>query len=174
MFEARGHDVLGHAVQPVCELAGTGSPPSPEELVAAPTEQPCLGTQRVVERHLVPFFEVLAPELDEPAAALEAFLTVRVLDDSIERHVLRTTHHDLAHREFSFHWMVLRCPLRRRRRRKLSGEFRPAPTSQLCDAARRKSRCEDANMTEQALTRARSGDETAFRELTDRYRRELQ
>src|SRR5437868_10897771 len=29
-------------------------------------------------------------------------------------------------------------------------------------------------MTEQALARARSGDETAFRELTDRYRRELQ
>src|SRR5947207_5807342 len=29
-------------------------------------------------------------------------------------------------------------------------------------------------MPEQTLTRARSGDETAFRELTDRYRRELQ
>ncbi len=29
-------------------------------------------------------------------------------------------------------------------------------------------------MTEQTLTRARSGDETVFRELTDRYRRELQ
>src|SRR5437588_10968378 len=29
-------------------------------------------------------------------------------------------------------------------------------------------------MTEQTLTRARSGDETAFRELADRYRRELQ
>ena len=29
-------------------------------------------------------------------------------------------------------------------------------------------------MTEQALARARSGDEDAFRELTDRYRSELQ
>src|SRR5438552_19124226 len=29
-------------------------------------------------------------------------------------------------------------------------------------------------MTEQTLARARSGDETAFRELTERYRRELQ
>src|SRR5438874_3996139 len=29
-------------------------------------------------------------------------------------------------------------------------------------------------MTEQTLARARSGDETAFRELTDRYRSELQ
>ena len=29
-------------------------------------------------------------------------------------------------------------------------------------------------MTEQALARARTGDEDAFRELTDPYRRELQ
>src|ERR671935_2746113 len=33
---------------------------------------------------------------------------------------------------------------------------------------------EDASMTEQALARARAGDEEAFRELTDPYRRELQ
>jgi RNA polymerase sigma-70 factor (ECF subfamily) len=35
-------------------------------------------------------------------------------------------------------------------------------------------RCEDATMTEATLARARSGDEDAFRELTDPYRRELQ
>jgi RNA polymerase sigma-70 factor (ECF subfamily) len=35
-------------------------------------------------------------------------------------------------------------------------------------------RCEDANVTEQTLTRAQAGDENAFRELTDPYRRELQ
>jgi DNA-directed RNA polymerase specialized sigma24 family protein len=29
-------------------------------------------------------------------------------------------------------------------------------------------------VTEQTLSRARAGDEDAFRELTDRYRRELQ
>src|SRR5690349_24888060 len=34
--------------------------------------------------------------------------------------------------------------------------------------------CEDANVTDQALARARAGDEDAFRELTDPYRRELQ
>jgi RNA polymerase sigma-70 factor (ECF subfamily) len=34
--------------------------------------------------------------------------------------------------------------------------------------------CEDANVTDQALARARAGDEHAFRELTDPYRRELQ
>jgi RNA polymerase sigma-70 factor (TIGR02960 family) len=34
--------------------------------------------------------------------------------------------------------------------------------------------CEDANVTDQVLVRARSGDEDAFRELTDPYRRELQ
>ena len=33
---------------------------------------------------------------------------------------------------------------------------------------------EDASVTEQALARARAGDEDAFRELTDPYRRELQ
>jgi RNA polymerase sigma-70 factor (TIGR02960 family) len=42
------------------------------------------------------------------------------------------------------------------------------------DARERKSWCEDANVTEQALARARAGDEDAFRELTDPYRRELQ
>jgi RNA polymerase sigma-70 factor (ECF subfamily) len=34
--------------------------------------------------------------------------------------------------------------------------------------------CQDAAMTEQTLARARAGDEEAFRELTDPYRRELQ
>ena len=33
---------------------------------------------------------------------------------------------------------------------------------------------EDANVTDQTLLRARGGDEDAFRELTDPYRRELQ
>src|SRR5205823_5124905 len=42
------------------------------------------------------------------------------------------------------------------------------------DGGERKSRCEDANVTEQTLDRARAGDEDAFRELTDPYRRELQ
>ncbi len=42
------------------------------------------------------------------------------------------------------------------------------------DAGERKSRCEDVSVTKQTLARARAGDEDAFRELTDRYRRELQ
>jgi RNA polymerase sigma-70 factor, ECF subfamily len=40
--------------------------------------------------------------------------------------------------------------------------------------AKRKSRREDAGVTGQTLARARAGDEDAFRELTDPYRRELQ
>jgi Sigma-70 region 2 len=36
------------------------------------------------------------------------------------------------------------------------------------------SRCEDASVTNQVLARARAGDENAFRELADPYRRELQ
>src|SRR5919201_5714785 len=37
-----------------------------------------------------------------------------------------------------------------------------------------RSRWEDASVTDQTLVRARGGDEHAFRELTDPYRRELQ
>jgi RNA polymerase sigma-70 factor (TIGR02960 family) len=43
-----------------------------------------------------------------------------------------------------------------------------------CDAGERKSWCEDANVTEQTLSRARAGDEDSFRELTAPYQRELQ
>jgi RNA polymerase sigma-70 factor (ECF subfamily) len=43
-----------------------------------------------------------------------------------------------------------------------------------CDAGERKRWCEDANVTEQTLARARAGDEDAFRELTDPHQRELQ
>jgi RNA polymerase sigma-70 factor (TIGR02960 family) len=43
-----------------------------------------------------------------------------------------------------------------------------------CDARARTSRWKDANVTEQTLARARAGDEDAFRELTDPFRRELQ
>ena len=42
------------------------------------------------------------------------------------------------------------------------------------DADERKSLWEDASVTGQTLARARSGDEDAFRELTDPHRRELQ
>src|SRR5215212_6584589 len=38
----------------------------------------------------------------------------------------------------------------------------------------RKRRCEDGDVIEQTLARARAGDEDAFRDLTDPYRRELQ
>jgi len=84
ILERRGHDVLGHAVQPVRELAAPGTPPRPEELVAPPAQQPGLGAERIVERDLVPRLEVLAAELDEPAAQPEALLTVGVLDDSVQ------------------------------------------------------------------------------------------
>src|SRR6266511_1786795 len=43
----------------------------------------------------------------------------------------------------------------------------------LCESERTV-RCEDAVVTERTLIRARAGDEDAFRELTDPYRRELQ
>jgi RNA polymerase sigma-70 factor (ECF subfamily) len=43
-----------------------------------------------------------------------------------------------------------------------------------CDVRDRTSPCEDASVTGQPLARARAGDDDAFRELTDPYRRELQ
>ncbi|MBV9367644.1 MAG: sigma-70 family RNA polymerase sigma factor, partial [Solirubrobacterales bacterium] len=43
-----------------------------------------------------------------------------------------------------------------------------------CDAVEGNSRCEDASVTERTLVRARAGDEDAFRQLADPYRRELQ
>src|SRR5690348_12432845 len=48
------------------------------------------------------------------------------------------------------------------------------PDVTTCDARERKSWCEDANVTQQTLARARAGDDDAFRDLTDGYRRELQ
>src|ERR1700678_2707653 len=42
------------------------------------------------------------------------------------------------------------------------------------DGHERSARCEDAQMTDSTLTLARAGDEQAFRELTEPFRRELQ
>jgi RNA polymerase sigma-70 factor (ECF subfamily) len=42
------------------------------------------------------------------------------------------------------------------------------------DDSDRTRRCDDADVSKQTLTRARAGDEDAFRELTDPHRRELQ
>jgi RNA polymerase sigma-70 factor (ECF subfamily) len=61
--------------------------------------------------------------------------------------------------------------LRRASRPKLSDEFRARATSLLVMRVRTS---EDASVNEPSLSRARVGDEEAFRELTDPYRRELQ
>jgi hypothetical protein len=55
----------------------------------------------------------------------------------------------------------------------LGGEFLAAASSLLVMWVEGRS-CEDAGVSEQALARARAGDEDAFRELTGGYRRELQ
>src|SRR5215217_1461361 len=81
MFEGRGHDVLGQAVQPV------------RQLVAPPTQQQGLGTHGLVERELAELWAVL--DQADPAAVPEAFVTGRVLDDSVERDVV--AHDDLSH-----------------------------------------------------------------------------
>src|SRR5580704_2309963 len=95
IFEGRGHDVLGLAVQPVRKGAGPGWPPRGEELIAAPAQQHGLGFQRLVKHDHGPLCAIVVPDLAEPAAALEALLTGRVLDDSVERDVLADD--DLSH-----------------------------------------------------------------------------
>src|SRR5688572_15845363 len=138
MFEGRGHDVLGQAVQPVRQLATSGWPARGEPLVAPPTQQQCFGAKGLVERELVELWAV--PDQADPAADPEAFITGRVLDDSVERDVV--AHDDLSHFRISFRsrcllrprewpsWAVLPSWLMRRPpRRTLSGEFRAGATS---------------------------------------------
>ncbi len=51
---------------------------------------------------------------------------------------------------------------------------RPIGRELLAEPTNERTSCEDPTMTDQALARARRGDEQAFRELTEPYRRELQ
>src|SRR5262245_48171567 len=93
MLEGRGHDVLGQAVQPVRQRAAARWPPRGEPLIAPPAEQEGPGGHRLVQRE----FAELRVVFDQagPAAGPEAFVTGRVLDDSVERDVLADD--DLSH-----------------------------------------------------------------------------
>src|SRR5213078_1530285 len=73
ILEGRGSDVLGHAVQPVRQLATPGWPPRSEPLVAPPAQQQGLGAQRLVERELAEPWAVF--DQADPAAGPEAFVT---------------------------------------------------------------------------------------------------
>src|SRR4029077_19931636 len=119
---------------------------------------------------LGPRLVVLGPDVVEPAPVPEALLAGRVLDDPVERHDLAD--HDLAHLGSPFIGRVRaasdEAPGATRIERRISG--RPVVVTR--DDRERKS--EDATVTEQTLARARAGDQHAFRELTDAYRRELQ
>src|SRR5206468_11742939 len=95
ILQGRGHDVLGHVVQPVRQFAAPGWPPRGEELVGSPTEQLGLGAQRLVEQDLGRLFATPLTDTTDPATALEALRTGRVLDDSVERDVLADN--DLSH-----------------------------------------------------------------------------
>src|SRR5215467_3533543 len=93
IFEGRGHDILGQAVQPIRQLATPGWPPSGEPLVGPPAQQHGLAAQRLVERELVELYAVRDPA--DPTADPEALVTGRVLDDSVERDVVADD--DLSH-----------------------------------------------------------------------------
>jgi hypothetical protein len=93
MFQGRGHDVLRQAVQHVRQFASPGRPPRGEPLIAPPAQQPGPGAQRHVERELVDLRAVL--DQADPAADPQAFITGRILDDSVERDIF--AHDDLSH-----------------------------------------------------------------------------
>src|SRR5438105_12391374 len=93
MFERRGHDVLGQTVQSVRQLPTPGWPPRGEPIVGPPIHQHGLGAQGLIERELGELWTVL--DQADPTAAREAFVTRRVLDDSVERDVV--AYDDLPH-----------------------------------------------------------------------------
>src|SRR5262245_50584897 len=111
MFDGCGHDVLGHAVQPVRQLAAPGRPPRSEPLVTPPAQQQGPGTQRIVERELVQLRAV--PDQADPAAYPEALVAGRVLDDSVERDVVADD--DLSHLGLYLSVCCCQPPPRRRR-----------------------------------------------------------
>src|SRR5216684_824653 len=69
MFQGRGHDVLGQAVQPVRQLAAPRWPPRGEPLVAPPAQQEGPGGQRLVERELGKLWAIPDLVTTSPAAA---------------------------------------------------------------------------------------------------------
>src|SRR5215468_7656574 len=75
------------------ELFQAGWPPRSKPLIAPPTQQERFLAKRLVEGELAKLW-VVADQAD-PAAVPEAFVTGRVLDDSVERNVF--AHDDLSH-----------------------------------------------------------------------------
>jgi RNA polymerase sigma-70 factor (ECF subfamily) len=65
-------------------------------------------------------------------------------------------------------------PVEARAERGIERRISGASDVDTCDGPKQKKPCEDRIVSEQTLERARAGDEDAFRELTDPYRRELQ
>src|SRR5262245_2169023 len=94
MFKSRGHDVLGHAVQPDRILAAPGWPPRGEELVAAPAQQQGLGAQRLIKQDLGSLSLNLADPVEEALAGPQ----------SVERDIL--THDYLSHFCPPLVWLV--------------------------------------------------------------------
>src|SRR6266540_669406 len=89
------HDVLGHAVHLLAELAGVGHgrPGGGEPLVGHASQEEGVGRQRLVELELGAIVPLL--ELEGPASVLEGLRSTRVLHHAVQAHELR--HDDLAH-----------------------------------------------------------------------------
>src|SRR5207237_806372 len=82
-IEGRRDDVLGHAVEFVCELVLHGWPGRGEALICHTSQQQRFAVERLVELEL--FALRPAVELEGPARMLEAFTSSRGLHHTIER-----------------------------------------------------------------------------------------
>jgi hypothetical protein len=107
------------------------------------------GAQRLVERDLGQLWEGRDPT--DPAPALEALVTGRVLDDSVERNVVADD--DLPHfgSPFGLALSAIEAFVQSKTERRISS-LRGVIAF---DAHEGTSRCEDASVTAQTLARAR-------------------
>jgi len=102
ILERGRHHVLGHAVEPVRQLAAPKWPPRCQELVAPPAQQLGLGSQCLIQQDLGCPFATSVADTTDPAAAAETLVADRILDDSVERNVLADD--DFPHCSPSIRW----------------------------------------------------------------------
>src|SRR5204862_6396576 len=98
----RGHDVLGHRVELVGELALPRGPGRREALVGHPTQKQGVRGEGLVELELVSI--LAAVDFEAPTAVLEVLAPARVLDHPVERHELR--YDDLSHLRPPSRWYI--------------------------------------------------------------------
>ena len=98
IFEGRGHDVLGDAVHPVRQLAGPGWPPRGRRTRSS-ADRASRASARCASSSATLYHpsRSLPPTSTNQPPCLKPSSPVGVLDDSVQRDVLRSAHHDRCH-----------------------------------------------------------------------------